>query len=431
MIIVTVPENLGKYADVGNETTDTSVIQDSETSPTPTDAFGQKPQADTVQHTTRHFFNALSRQSPNPTRVAMLLIALVGMVAVLGVAPGAMAGPATIVDPAAPTSIGDSTDIDFGTERIAESAPTTTTALVRTSGPAVLIRDPRTGDLRLDPEADTLPGSYVAAPAAEIIRDISYGPDEIHLLDLYLPESAGNAQQLPVVVFLHSGGWIGGDRTFVPDMIMRFLERGYAVAAVEYSLAPDHPFPAPIVDVKRAIRELKAIGDDTGVIDGDSIVLYGTSAGGHIAAFVAATVGQFEPEELSANQAAKDSSVAGIVVAVGPTDLVEMYSHPNAWARPMSGAHAGCEPCTVEQLEAPSIGNYLHEQMPPAYWVYGEIDPLVDAELQGRTMAEAWAQAAGSEFSSFDLVEGSDHNLDETVVNQRAIEAFVDAAVGR
>lgn len=359
----------------------------------------------------------------------MIGLALVIMVAALGVGPEWLTGRSAVV-------IAPRAEVP-GVARIADESATTTTSTsvaaasstlpVRTTGPATVVPDARPGDLRVDANADVLPAGFVAAAPADVRRDLEYGPGDTQLLDLYLPEEA-NA---PVIVFLHSGGWIGGDRSVVPEMVLRHVERGYAVASVEYRLAPDDPFPAPIHDVKQAVRELKVIGAETGLVDGDAIVLYGTSAGGHIAAFAAATAGTFEPPEPTDAQTRHDSSVAGIVVAVGPTDLVQLYSHPNVWARPMTGAHAGCEPCTLAELELPSPINHLHGGLPPAYWMYGELDPLVDAELQGRVMADAWARAAGTEFSWFDLVEGVDHNLDETVVNERAVEAFLDHVVGR
>ena len=359
----------------------------------------------------KHSAGARSAPRADHTRVALVLTALVLMVAVLGAAPQLLSASIVVDDPA--------DGGPFGASRLAVN--------LSAVDAAVRVGDPRPGDLRIDPTADGLPPDYIAPPAAQVIRGISYGPDDVHLMDLYLPDES----DAPVIVFLHSGGWVEGDRTYVPEFVLRFLERGYAIAAVDYRLAPEHPFPAPIHDVKRAVRELKVMGEEGDLIDGDRIVLYGTSAGGHLAAFVGATVGEFEPDGLTDAQATHDSSVAGIVVAVGPTDLVQMYGQPNIWARPMSGAHAGCEPCTIDELEVPSIGNYLHADMPPAYWAYGALDTLVDAELQGRVMADAWAQATATEMSWFDLVDNSDHNLDHTVMNQRAIEAFMDQAIAR
>ncbi len=396
------------------------------------DAPGHHHKADTVQISTTRSFGALVRQPGDRIRTTMLVIALIATIGALatdGFSGRATATVGAETEIAEPDAIADI----LGVERIADPLPADTTAppadpiRVRTPGAALVVPDPRPGDLRVDPDADVLPEGFVASPAAEIIRDVPYGPDDIHRMDLYLPDAA-NA---PVLVFLHSGGWVGGDRSFVPELVLRHLERGYAVASVEYRLAPAHPFPAPIHDTKRAVRELKVIAAETGRIDGDSIVLFGTSAGGHLAAFVGATDGSFEPTDLSEAQTAHDSGVAGIVVAVGPTDLVQLYSHENAWAKAMTTAHAGCLPCTVDELELPSVATHLHDDLPPAYWAYGELDPLVDPEFQGRLIAEAWAQAAGSEYSWFDFVEGSDDNLDETVINQRVLEIFLDHTVGR
>jgi len=396
------------------------------------DAPGHHHKADTVQISTTRSFGALVRQPGDRIRTTMLVIALIATIGALatdGFSGRATATVGAETEIAEPDAIADI----LGVERIADPLPADTTAppadpiRVRTPGAALVVPDPRPGDLRVDPDADVLPEGFVASPAAEIIRDVPYGPDDIHRMDLYLPDAA-NA---PVLVFLHSGGWVGGDRSFVPELVLRHLERGYAVASVEYRLAPAHPFPAPIHDTKRAVRELKVIAAETGRIDGDSIVLFGTSAGGHLAAFVGATDGSFEPTDLSEAQTAHDSGVAGIVVAVGPTDLVQLYSHENAWAKAMTTAHAGCLPCTVDELELPSVATHLHDDLPPAYWAYGELDPLVDPDFQGRLIAEAWAQAAGSEYSWFDFVEGSDDNLDETVINQRVLEIFLDHTVGR
>ncbi|GJM37151.1 MAG: hypothetical protein DHS20C19_05180 [Acidimicrobiales bacterium] len=349
-----------------------------------------------------------------------MLLGAILLVAAMGVTPSIVSGQPTVVEDPGDGATSTSTSAP-AVERISD--PTTTTTLV---GPiqVQLVADPRPGDLRVDPNGDVLPSDYEPTNAREVRRDVEYGPDPYHRYDLYLPADDG----APLIVYLHSGGWIGGDRSYVPPMVLRFLELGYAVASVEYRIAPDSTFPEPVEDVKRAIRELKAMGAETGLVDPDRVVVYGTSAGGHLGAFAAATVGEFEPTDLSPTAQAFDSSVAALVSAVGPTDLVQMYSHPNAWAAPMTGTFMGCFPtCTADQLRPANPAEYLHADLPPAYWAYGSLDPLVDADAQGVVIADAWA-AAGAQ-SWLDIVENGDHNLDGTLVNQRAIENFLAQAV--
>lgn len=356
---------------------------------------------------------------PHPVRVGLLAIALVLALAALVASP-------TLVDAHADEPVATPSRPDTGAPRVAAASTTTTSPERRPD--VTLVADPRVGDLRTDPTADTLPPAYVAVPAHRVWPDVPYGPDPAHRLDLHLPAEADTAA-VPVIVYLHHGGWISGDRTEVPDMVGRFLERGFAVASVGYRLAPEHPFPAPMHDVVRALRELKVLGTETGLLDPDALVLYGISAGAHLAASVGADPGAFEPPDLTPEQAAVDARVAAVVSISGPTDLVAMYDHPHDWAAPMSGAHAGCDPCAPGDLVAPSLSLEGTEGLPPSYWAYGGDDPLVDAETQGLAAADAWAATTAAGGVWFDLVESGDHVLDAHEVNQRALERFVDGVI--
>src|SRR6187431_1864945 len=71
------------------------------------------------------------------------------------------------------------------------------------------------------------------------------------LLDLYLPQ--GIQGRLPVIVFLHGGGWSGGTRTTGPDFKRFFAQDGFAMASLEYRLTPDITFPSNVEDLKTAV----------------------------------------------------------------------------------------------------------------------------------------------------------------------------------
>src|SRR5262245_59548051 len=248
------------------------------------------------------------------------------------------------------------------------------------------------------------------AGAAEVTRPpalaatLQYGSEPSQLLDIVVPDPANFRGRRPLIVFLHSGGWIAGDRTNVIDIVQAQVERGYAVASVAYRLATASApsFPGVVWDVKRAIRYLKASAAEWN-LDPRRVIVVGASAGGHLAAFVGATAGEFEPPDLTGAAARADSSVVGIVDLVGPTDLSSFASTDHPWAAPLTAALLGCPPdgasdatdCPVDRLQTASVGPYVDPTDPPIFLADGAQDELVRPTTQGRPLADIWAHAHG------------------------------------
>jgi len=91
---------------------------------------------------------------------------------------------------------------------------------------------------------------------------------------------------LPTVVFIHGGGWVGGDLdTHDTACRMIAVQSSWNVVAVDYRLCPEHPFPSPLDDVESVAAALRD-GSVPGV-DGTRLALLGDSAGGHLAAVAA------------------------------------------------------------------------------------------------------------------------------------------------
>ena len=79
-------------------------------------------------------------------------------------------------------------------------------------------------------------------------NDIVYGTDPIwQSLDVYRPVNAGN-EKLLVIVSVHGGGWVYGDKDRYQYYCMSLAERGFAVVNFSYRLAPEHKFPVPLED---------------------------------------------------------------------------------------------------------------------------------------------------------------------------------------
>jgi acetyl esterase/lipase len=123
-----------------------------------------------------------------------------------------------------------------------------------------------------------------------IERDIAYGGDPKQTLDVYVAEEHG--APAPVVVFVHGGGFTGGDKhgTYQPDnMTLWAARQGMVGVNINYRLAPDHPWPAGAQDLAAAIAWTRANIARYGG-DPDRIILWGHSAGAnHVADYVGHT----------------------------------------------------------------------------------------------------------------------------------------------
>src|SRR4051812_9050570 len=178
--------------------------------------------------------------------------------------------------------------------------------------------------------------AQAVAPATVVLRDLEYarratGP---LLLDLHVPAQPVTAP--PIVVWLHGGGWRKGDRSFAPDLDRYFAARGYAMANVEYRLSGEARFPAQLDDVRAAVRWLRESAGELG-LDASAIGLWGSSAGGHLAALAATTASD-----------ARDR-VQAVVDGYGPAD----FTLAGSQALPGGQLHAPADSPESELLGVP------------------------------------------------------------------------------
>jgi acetyl esterase/lipase len=266
--------------------------------------------------------------------------------------------------------------------------------------------------------------------------DVAYAsPSQAQQLDIYLPDQGDGP--FPIILHIHGGGFAIGDKRdihLVP--YLRALQRGYAVVSVNYRLSDEAIFPAAVMDVKAALRWLRA-NRAAYHLDGNRIAACGGSAGGNLAALVAVTAHVAELEDKSQGNASYSCGVQAAVDMFGPTDFLKMDEQL---------VQNGLGPCDHHETQSPEsryLGapiaqipekvawanpmTFVHKDMPPLLIQHGRVDHLVPVQ-QSIIFVEKIKEVATADKVEFDILEGADHadRLFETEENMNRIFAFLD-----
>jgi acetyl esterase/lipase len=281
------------------------------------------------------------------------------------------------------------------------------------------------------------------ADATQVIAGLAYGPDAAQRINLYRP--VGDRSRLPVLVYLHSGGWLSGTLDQVPDFLLQEVTRLHVeVASVGYRLSGPHganPFPDAPDDVDRAVRWLTANAPFL-LLDPSRVVLTGTSAGGHLAALTGVAPGAFTEPGLPHELAAATPHIIGVIDAVGPSNLLAM-AREGGLAAGMVTEFLDCpsvkpSTCNPNVLRAASITPHLSTSAPPAFLVYGKHDTLVPPSSQGTPLAAAWAAARGDiqrdpgARAVWYEIANDGHNVSQASIDMTALEQWLrDVLAGK
>ena len=218
-------------------------------------------------------------------------------------------------------------------------------------------------------------------PPARFRANLEYarvGSDRL-LLDACLPAGKG---PFPAALLVHGGGWTSGDKTRAAlTLVRRLTEAGIAWISVDYRLAPQHRYPAPVEDVEAAIRWTKKNASRFEV-DAARLALVGESAGGHLVAMAAVRMKE-------------DTRVAAVVPLFAPLDLeadTERRGGLSASTRALFGRTEADEATRATLRDASPI-RQVRSGLPPFLLVHGTADMSVPYE-QSRRMQEA-LRAAG------------------------------------
>lgn len=216
-----------------------------------------------------------------------------------------------------------------------------------------------------------------------IIDDISYGPEPRHKLDIFLSRDDDRRSPKPIVLFIHGGGWSGGDKSEYRSPAMDLARRGYASVAVNYRLNSanrknPNRHPAQVEDVARAVEFLAANAAKWN-LDPNRIVTLGHSAGGHLSL-------------LYAYGYDKAHRVKAVVAFSAPTDFTapEWFNPPSRLLDVLLPRFLGSRPGKNPKgawISASPL-RWARENPVPTVLIHGRLDELVPVQQAVRLDAE-------------------------------------------
>lgn len=224
----------------------------------------------------------------------------------------------------------------------------------------------------------------------------------------------------PALLWIPGGGWRGADKNLMLGEMTEFANAGYVVASMYYRSSAQGHFPDQIIDVKTAIRFLRANAKKYEV-DPERIGVFGRSAGGHLAAMAAMNLDDYESEEWGTYS----SRVQACCNLFGPTDIAGLmeveekkFSDPRSrWHRveeTHGGALLGGDPATMkERAWKASPVNFVTPAMCPMQIFHGDSDPIVPIECSSDVLYEKICRAGLEDRVEYYVVEHAGHGTRE------------------
>ena len=213
-------------------------------------------------------------------------------------------------------------------------------------------------------------------------------PVQLLQMDLLVPSIN---KKMPAVIFVTGGGFISANRARMPQLRMFLAENNFVVGSINYRTAPNSKFPAPVEDVKSAIRFLKANAARFNV-DAEKVFVIGDSAGGYLTAFAAVTNGdKMFNVGANLNQSSKILAAVDLYGISDPARIAENFPAEVQAAYNLPGAIAsmfvngvpyftGTGGGILENLDAAAKANpinYITKNSAPMLLMHGTADNIV------------------------------------------------------
>jgi acetyl esterase/lipase len=248
-----------------------------------------------------------------------------------------------------------------------------------------------------------------AAPPTPTHKDVVYdSKDKAQVLDVYVAKAD---TPLPVVVYIHGGGWRGGTKNKLPRYLQQGIDQSrFSVVSIEYRFTQVAPHPAQVNDCFRAIQFVRHKAKDWG-IDASRMGVTGGSAGGHLSLYMALHDDKANPD--SDDPVSRHSTRVSCAIGwAGPTNwgLLDKMEHKHPAYRELVGYAPGtpADKMDVEKKKSVSPITFASADDPPVLIVHGTADdivPMAHAEALHKRLQEVKGK------SELFAIEKARHNV--------------------
>lgn len=209
-----------------------------------------------------------------------------------------------------------------------------------------------------------------------IKKNVRYGKRyDNSLMDVYYPEKANG--KLPVILWIHGGGYVSGDKAPLKEYGMTLAKEGYVVAIINYALAPKEKYPVPVIQANQALQYLQ---NHIKEFDGDmnSLFIAGDSAGAQIASQVTALAANSELEKrMKLRPAVQSSQVKGVLLYCGMYNMDTVRATKFPFIQTYLWSYTGVKKFeTFSRLDELSTVKQVTPRYPPVFITGGNRDRL-------------------------------------------------------
>lgn len=241
------------------------------------------------------------------------------------------------------------------------------------------------------PKTNLLPENYDEIQAkTKIIRDLDYESTLANgTLDVIVPVET--TKKLPLIIWIHGGAYVGGDKRDVTYYAQSIASHGYAVGNINYALAPEQPYPGPLIQLTESYLYLKDHAEEFN-LDMEQVFFAGDSAGAQIVSqFLTIQTNPELAEAVDIQGVVPVETLKGGLMYCGPFDIKKLGTESksamwNLLMNQVAWAYVGEKKwLTDERLHQVSLKNYMTRDYPPALIADGN---TLSFEHHGREFVE-------------------------------------------